>query len=66
MGHEAFAPEGCLLQEPGQGPGVVQVEVGDQEQVNLKEGRGKQFNQSINKVKKKTGSRFFIVCTYYL
>ena len=35
VGHEALAAERGLLQEPGQGAGVVQVEVGDQQQVDL-------------------------------
>ena len=35
VGHEALAAEGRLLQEPRQCPGVVQVEVGDQQQVDL-------------------------------
>jgi hypothetical protein len=33
--HEALAPEGGLLEEPGQGARMVQVEVGDQQQVDL-------------------------------
>ena len=35
MSHVAFPLEGRLLQEPGQSSGVVQVEVGYQEQVDL-------------------------------
>ena len=40
MGHEAFAPECCLLKEPGQGTRMIQMEVGDQQQVNLREKYG--------------------------
>jgi hypothetical protein len=35
VGHEALAPEGGLLEEPGQGARMVQVEMGDQQQVDL-------------------------------
>ena len=35
VSHEAFPLEGCLLQEPGQSPGVVQVKVRDQKEVDL-------------------------------
>ena len=35
MGHEALAPEGGLLEEPGQRASMVQMEVGDQQQINL-------------------------------
>jgi hypothetical protein len=36
--HEALAPEGGLLEEPGQGARMIQVEVGDQQQVDLHDG----------------------------
>ena len=36
VGHEAFAAEGGFLEEPGQGAGVVQVEVRDEQEVDLK------------------------------
>ncbi len=39
VGHEALAPEGGLLEEPGQGARMVQVEVGDQQQVDLDDGK---------------------------
>ena len=35
VGHVALPPEGGLLEEPGQRSRVVQMEVGDQEEVNL-------------------------------
>jgi len=35
MGHEATASESRLLQQPGQRPRVVQVKMGDQQQVQL-------------------------------
>ena len=36
VGHEAFAAEGGFLEEPGQGAGVVQVEVRDEQEVDLR------------------------------
>ena len=36
VGHEAFAAEGGFLEEPGQGAGVVQVEVRDEKEVDLR------------------------------
>ena len=35
VGHEALAAEGGFLEEPGQGAGVVQVEVRDEQKINL-------------------------------
>ena len=35
VGHKAFPFEGCLLEEPRQSPGMVQVEVRDEKEVNL-------------------------------
>jgi hypothetical protein len=35
VGHEALAPEGGLLEEPGQGARMVQMEVRDQQQIDL-------------------------------
>ena len=36
VGHEALAPEGGLLKEPWQGSSVVQVEVRDEQEINLR------------------------------
>jgi len=38
VGHEALAPEGGLLEEPGKGARMVQVKVGDQQQIDLDNG----------------------------
>ena len=35
VGHKALAAEGGFLEEPGQGAGVVQVEVRDEQKINL-------------------------------
>ena len=35
VSHEAFPLEGCLLQEPGQSSGVVQMKVRDEQEVDL-------------------------------
>ncbi len=49
VGHEALAPEGGLLEEPGQGARMVQMEVGDQQQVDLHDQGGyKEMSSTVS------------------